>query len=127
MMGLAALFACACEKDKPAGDTTATANAEPAATGAAATAAAAAAGDDPAPKNAASPAVGTPAQGVTAGDAGIRILNGEKKVELGDGGLHLTNERGQGSVTVTDAGTVIQGKSGKTLTIPSVPGLPTGR
>jgi hypothetical protein len=69
--------------------------------------------------------VGTPSKGVMTTDAGLKIVNDDKnkQVTLDGGSLTLNNNSGTGSVTQTDAGVVLKGKDGKTLTLPPVPGL----
>jgi hypothetical protein len=79
---------------------------------------------------AASPS-GAPAGGSTgaaaaqpAGTSAV-VIKGEKKVEVGvtDGGtsIDLKNDAGKGSVSTSPSGTVIKGKSGKSITIPGLP------
>jgi hypothetical protein len=69
--------------------------------------------------------LGTPNKGVMTTDAGLKIVNDDKnkQVTLDGGSLTLNNNSGTGSVTQTDAGVVLKGKDGKTLTLPPVPGL----
>lgn len=60
-----------------------------------------------------------------AGAAGASIVNGDKgkRLDIDGGSLTLKNDSGTGSITQSDAGMVLKGKDGKTVTIPPIPGM----
>ena len=105
----------------PTGEATGAASAAGAsATGTGATAAGTAAGAGATAK------VVQPGKGVAVNaDGGIAIWNedGGKRLDFDGGQLTLKNDAGVGTITQTDAGVVLKGKDGKTLTLPPVPGL----
>lgn len=76
-------------------------------------------------------ATGTVATGATGGTGATTgakpvattISGNGKTVSLDGGNLAMMNDAGMGTVTQTDAGVVLKGKDGKTLTLPPVPGL----
>jgi hypothetical protein len=111
----------------PTGTTTAAATVTAAGTAAGTAAAGGTGGAAAAGTGAAAAAtIGTEKKGVmTNTDGGLTIVNDDKnkKLNLDGGTLTLNNNSGQGSVTQTDAGVVLKGKDGKTLTLPPVPGL----
>lgn len=126
---VALLALAACDKLGSSGassDPAASASATATATATATAAATAAAAATPTGGAAGAATIGSDKKGVLVNtDAGVKIVNDDKNksVTLDGGQLTLNNSSGSGSVTQTDAGVVLKGKDGKTLTLPPVPGL----